>query len=63
MMSSSRHDNDGTPDVYRRLGLLRCINASGHVTALGGSLQPGEARAVAQALRCVLVNDSRDHDP
>ena len=32
MMSPYCNDDDGTPDVYRRLGLRRCINASGHVT-------------------------------
>ena len=45
MMSPHCNDDDGTPDVYRRLGLRRCINASGHVTALGGSRMPEEVTA------------------
>jgi D-glucosaminate-6-phosphate ammonia-lyase len=36
---------DGTPEVYHRLGLRRCINAVGHVTALGGSLMPARVLA------------------
>jgi D-glucosaminate-6-phosphate ammonia-lyase len=39
-----------TPEVYRRLGLVGCINASGHVTAMGGSRMPKEVtEAMADA--------------
>ena len=46
---------DDTPDVYKHLGLRRCINASGHVTALGGSLMPPEVtEAMASAARAFV---------
>ena len=35
-------DQADTPKVYRRLGLVSCINASGHVNRLGGSRIPKE---------------------
>ena len=39
-----------TPGVYERLGLRGCINATGHVTRLGGSLMPPEVLdAMAEA--------------
>src|SRR5688572_13285892 len=51
-----------TPRIYEQLALKAFINATGHVTTLGGSIMPPEVlAAMTEASRCFVMIEDLHH--